>query len=406
MRCIVVGGGVIGNSVAWHLARDGHEVTLLERDRLGSGTTWHSAGNISWKPLPDHDQSVLYAYEAIPRVEAESGQQTGWLRTGRTYVARSEETLGTFAQFDADARARGVEARWLKPDEARALNPLIEPSAARGIWLCALSGRLAPADLAAAYAIAARRAGAKIVENAPVARLKRSDGRVTGVETANGVLTADRVVLAAGLWSRPLAASAGVALPQWPAQHFYTIVDAGMTLPRETPSFVSPDDLCYGREEVGHFLFGCFDEDALTVEPEDLPDPFAFTLFPPLWDKFAPYAERAAEVFPILRTAGIRRFINGPETFTPDGRPLIGALAGIEGLITASAFNSTGITWSAMAGALVADIVAERQSRFPAERYRPDRFGERAADADFLRAGTSKIVSGNYRVMGAGVAGS
>ncbi|MBS0561515.1 MAG: FAD-binding oxidoreductase [Proteobacteria bacterium] len=401
MKCIVVGGGVIGTSAAWHLARDGHAVTLLERDRLGSGTTWHSAGNISWKPLPDDDQSVLYAYETIPRVEAESGQQTGWLRTGRTYIARTDETLHKFEHFDAEARARGIAARWLKHDEARALNPLIEPSAARGIWLCSLSGRLAPADLTAAYAAAARRTGAKIVENASILRLIRAGDRVTGVQTSDGVLEADRVVLAAGLWSRTLAASAGVALPQWPAQHFYTIVDAGMTLPRETPSFVSPDDLCYGREEVGHFLFGCFDEDALTVEPEDLPEPFVFTLFPPLWDKFAPYAERAADLFPILRTAGIRKFINGPETFTPDGRPLIGALPGVEGLIAASAFNSVGITWSAMAGALVSDIVAERQSRFPAERYLPGRFGERAADADFLRAGTSWIVSGNYRVMGA-----
>lgn len=401
MKCIVVGGGVIGSSVAWHLARDGHDVTLFERDRLGSGTTWHSAGNISWKPLPDNDQSVLYAYETIPRVEAESGQMTGWLRTGRTYIARTDPTLAEIEHFDAAARERGIEARWLRPGEVRALNPLLDPTHARGIWLSSLSGRLAPADLTAAYAIAARRAGGKVVEGASVARLIRSGDQVTGVETTDGVVPADLVVLAAGLWSRNLAAGVGVALPQWPAQHFYTILDVGQTLPREMPSFVSPDDLCYGREEVGHFLFGVFDEDALTVEPEELPEPFAFTLFPPLWEKFAPYAERAAEIFPILHTAGVRRFMNGPETFTPDGRPLIGRVPELEGLIIASAFNSTGITWSAMAGALVSDIAAERATRFPADRYLPGRFGEQAADLAFLREGTSKIVSGSYRNMGA-----
>jgi glycine/D-amino acid oxidase-like deaminating enzyme len=400
MRCVIVGGGVIGASIAWHLARDGHAVTLFERDRLGSGTTWHSAGNISWKPLADHDQSVLYAYETIPRVEAESGQMTGWLRTGRTYIARSQETLSECERFNSVARDRGIAARWLEHEETRQLNPLLDPTPARGIWLCSLSGRLAPADFTAAYAIAARRAGAQVIEGAAVQRLCRAGDRITGVQTSNGFVAAELVVLAAGLWTRNLAASVEVALPQWPAQHFYTILDVAQKLPRETPSFVSPDDLCYGREEVGKFLFGVFDEDALTIEPEELPEPFAFTLFSPLWEKFAPYAERAAELFPVLNTAGVRTFINGPETFTPDGKPLIGAMPGIDGLIIASAFNSAGVTWSAMAGALISDIVAGRSSRFPAERYLPARLGDRAADSTFLREATSKIVSGHYRNMG------
>src|SRR6266849_1650766 len=157
MKIIVVGGGVVGASIAWHLARESAgEVTLLERDRLGSGTTWHSAGNITWKPLPDHDAQIVYALETIPRVEAESGRATGWLRTGRTFVARSERSLADFAEFDRAARERGIAARWLEPDETRRLNPLLDPAAARGIWLNPLSGRVNPADLTAAYAGAAR----------------------------------------------------------------------------------------------------------------------------------------------------------------------------------------------------------------------------------------------------------
>ena len=206
MKCVVVGGGVIGASIAWHLARDGHAVTLFERDRLGSGTTWHSAGNISWKPLPDHDQSVLYAYETIPRVEAESGQMTGWLRTGRTYIARSQATLSECERFDSVARDRGIPARWLEHEEARQLNPLLDPTPAGGIWLCSLSGRLAPADLTAAYAIAARRAGAQVIEGAAVQQLCRAGDRITGVQTtSDSFVAADLVVLAAGLWSRNLA---------------------------------------------------------------------------------------------------------------------------------------------------------------------------------------------------------
>src|ERR1700676_1873026 len=135
MKIIVVGGGVIGASIAWHLARDGAgEIVLLERDRLGSGTTWHSAGNITWKALPDHDAPILYALETIARVEAESGQATGWLRTGRSFIARSERSLADFAQFDLVARERGIAARWLEPAEASRLNPLLDPAAASGIW--------------------------------------------------------------------------------------------------------------------------------------------------------------------------------------------------------------------------------------------------------------------------------
>jgi len=401
MKIIVVGGGVVGASIAWHLARESTgEVTLLERDRLGCGTTWHSAGNITWKPLPDHDAQIIYALETIPRVEAESGRATGWLRTGRTFVARSERSLADFAEFDRAARERGIAARWLEPDETRRLNPLLDPAAARGIWLNPLSGRVNPADLTAAYAAAARRAGARIVEQAEVVRLALAGGSVVGVETADGRMAADLVVVAAGLWSRDLLAGIGVALAQWACRHFYVIADVSPPPARDMPSFVAPDDLIYGREEVGRLLFGCFDEDAITLDPEELPQPFSFTLLPPLWDKLAPYLERAIALIPALERAGIRHFVNGPETFTPDGRPLIGRIAGVEGLILATALNSTGVTWSAMTGALVADLAAGRAPRFDAARYDPLRFGAKAADVDWLKRQVSAIVSSGYRSLG------
>jgi glycine/D-amino acid oxidase-like deaminating enzyme len=400
MKILVIGGGVVGASIAWHLAREGvGEVVLLERDRLGSGTTWHSAGNITWKPLPDHDAQIMYALDTIARVEAESGRETGWLRTGRTFVARSERTLADFAEFDWAARERGIAARWLEPGEARRVSPLLDPAAARGIWLNPLSGRVNPADLTAAYATAARRAGARIVEQVEVTRLAVAGGCI-GVETAEGRMEADLVVVAAGLWSRALLDGIGVALAQWACQHFYVIADVSPAPSRDMPSFVAPDDLVYGREEVGRLLFGCFDEDAITLDPEALPQPFAFTLLPPLWDKLAPYIERAMRLIPALEAAGIRHFVNGPETFTPDGRPLIGRVAGVEGLIVATALNSTGVTWSAMTGALVTDLAAGRASRFDAARYDPRRFGAKAADATWLKSRVSAIVSSGYRSLG------
>jgi 4-methylaminobutanoate oxidase (formaldehyde-forming) len=398
MKCVVVGGGVIGTSIAWHLAKQGvGEVVLLERDRLGSGTTWHSAGNITWKPSRDHDAPILYAMDTLDRLKAEVGQETGWLKTGRMFIARSAETRRNFEAFDRTARERAIAARWIEPADAEALHPLLDPSAVEAVWLNSLSGRLNPADLTAAYASAARRAGATIRENIEVYGLSAVGGRVAGIETSEGLIVADAVVMAAGLWSRRLLEPLGVALAQWACEHFYVIADVSPHLARETPSFVAPDDLLYGREEVGRFLVGCFDENAKTLDPADLPKPFSFTLLPPDWDKIAPYFERASRLFPTLAQAPIRHFVNGPESFTPDGAPLIGRVGAIDGLFVATAMNSTGVTWSAMTGALVADLVTGATPRFDSRPYDPARFGDRGRDLDWLKAQISAVVSLGYR---------
>jgi glycine/D-amino acid oxidase-like deaminating enzyme len=398
MKCVVVGGGVVGTSIAWHLARQGlGEVTLLERDRLGSGTTWHSAGNITWKPTPSYDAPIQYAFETLGQLK-ENGHETGWLRTGRTFLAGTAGTRRLLEQFDGGARERGIASRWLDPGEARAVNPLLDPTAVEhGIWLNPLSGRLNPADLTASYASAARRAGARISENVEVLGVGVSAGRVTGVETSQGFVAADVVVAAAGLWSRGLLVPLGVALAQWPCEHFYLIAEVTPRLARETPSFVAPDDLIYGREEVGKLLVGCFDENAKTFDPASLPKPFSFTLFPPDWDKIGPYFERMMRMFPVLEKAPIQHFVNGPESFTPDGLPLIGRVPGIEGLLVATAMNSAGVTWSAMAGRLITDLVAGAEPKFEAGQYDPVRFGGRGADLEWLAAQVSGIVSQGYR---------
>jgi 4-methylaminobutanoate oxidase (formaldehyde-forming) len=398
MKCIVIGGGVVGASVAWHLAKRGiGEVVLLERDRLGSGTTWHSAGNITWKASRSHDAPILYALDAVARLTVETGQETGWLKTGRLFIAHSAETRRDFEAFDKAARERGIETRWIEPAEAARLNPLLDPSAVDAVWLNTLSGRLNPADLTAAYAGAARLAGATIREGVEVTGFSVSGGRATGVETTDGAIAGDIVVMAAGLWSRPLLEPLGIALAQWACEHFYVIADVSPRLARETPSFVAPDHLLYGREEVGHFLVGFFDENAKTLDPASLPMPFSFTLLPPDWDKIAPYFERAMRLFPVLEYAPIRRFINGPESFTPDGLPMIGPVDGIEGLFVATAMNSAGVTWSAMTGALIADMIADTPPSFDPTPYDPARFGDRGSDLGWLKAQVSAIVSQGYR---------
>jgi sarcosine dehydrogenase len=399
-RIVVIGGGVIGTSVAWHLAVAGAgDITLLERDRLGAGTTWHSAGNITW--LAYNDRQTLATLDAVATVVEESGQDTGWLKTGRLVLARDDAALESFAGSAGLAEERGYGSQMLSPAEAAKHHPLLDPSAIAGAWLNGLSGRLDPAGLVAAYAGAARKRGVTIRETCAVTGIATNNDKITGVETSDGPIAADTVVVCGGLWSRRVLAGCGVALPQWGCQHFYVIARMDPVLDRTTPSFVSPDYLVYGREEVGGLLFGCFDVDALTLDDDNgaPPDDFSFSLLEENWDKFAPYAESAATLFPALANAPITRFVNGPEAFTPDGQPLIGRTGDIDGLYVASAMNSGGVGSSGYAGQLISDLVTETKPRFDPGRYAPTRFGAQAGDETWLRDTIAQTPSSNYRKL-------
>ena len=397
-RIVVIGGGVVGCSVAWHLAKAGlGEILLVERDRLGSGTTWHSAGNVTWRPGAHHDAMVLYALDAVTALATETGQETGWLKTGRLFLAHGSDAITALQRYQAQAEQRGIGARMLTGAEAARLHPLLDGGAVAAAWLNPLSGRINPADLTAAYAKGARRHGAEILEGCTVTAIRNRNGRVAGVETTQGTFAADTVVVAAGLWSRGLLGPLGIPLAQWHCEHFYVIAEVSPRLARETPSFVVPEDLLYGREEVGGLLVGFFDENARIIQDGALPEPFSFTLLQPDWDKVAPYFEQAMRIFPPLQAAPIRRFVNGPESFTPDDLPLIGAAAGLPGLYVCTAMNSGGVTYSAGAGQIIADLLAEKEPRFSCAPFAPDRFGERARDFDWIKREVSAVVSRGYR---------
>jgi 4-methylaminobutanoate oxidase (formaldehyde-forming) len=397
-EAVVVGGGVIGCSVAYHLAKGGvRDVLLLERDRLGSGTTWHSAGNITWKPHDPSAGMVLYAYELLEALPGESGLETGWKQTGRLFLARGDGAMDSFRALAARAGEAGLDAPLLAPAGAAARNPLIDPDAIAGAWYNPRSGRLDPANYTAALARAAARRGARIVEGCPVAAIETRGGAVSAVETEQGRIETGAVVLCAGLWSRDLAGGLDVALAQWPTEHFYVIAEPAGGVARDMPAFICPENLIYGREEVGGFLWGCFDEDAKVLEPGDLPEGFSFSLLNEDWDKIMPYFEQVAEIFPALRDAPVRSFVNGPESFTPDGVPLAGPVAGTGGLYVASAMNSTGVTLAAGLGRMVADMVAGRPPAFDPARFAPGRFGPKARDEAWLKREVSGSPSRFYR---------
>lgn len=396
-KIAVVGGGVVGCSIAWHLAEAGAgDVTLFERDTVGSGSTWHSAGNINWKPIGDHDAPVRYMIETVARLTELTGQETGWRCPGRLFLARTDAGLKAFESSAHQARAARVEGEMLSPGEAASRHPLLDAGAIVGAWFNPMCGRVNPADLTAAFSRAARKAGAAIREGVTIGGIEVSGGKVTGLAINGAPMPFDDVVVAAGHWSRELLAAAGQPLAQRGCEHLYLIARPEPGLPRDVPSYVCPEDLIYGREETGGFLIGCFDRDAAVIEDGALPEPFTFALLEPAWDKIAPYYEKACELFPALTEAEIPNFINGPEAFTPDGLPLIGPLADVEGLFVATGMNSYGVTLAAAAGRIVADMLQGQTPTFDAGIYDPGRFGDKVRDEAWLREMASGAPSLGY----------
>jgi len=397
-RIAVIGGGVTGCSVAWHLKSRGlGDVHLFERDQLGSGTTWHSAGLVVWNPQGDYDAPVLYLLDLIQRLQKRTGLRSGWRETGRLYLARDAATMDGFSNFHTVSQDRGVDVRLLSPKEAVDYHPLLDASALNGACYNPKSGHLDPAGLVELFARSAKSLGVNIHQNTRVTELSTEAGRMKGVVTGDGEsLAFDDVIVCAGLWSVDLVSRLDIALAQGGCEHMYIIMDMTKRLPPNTPAFLSNADLIYGREEVGGILLGCFDADASVVDVDRLPDPFSFTLLNDNWDKFLPYFEAAAELFPAFNDAPVRSFINGPEAFTPDGNPLVGAANGTEGLWLCTGMNSHGVTISAAMGHIMADLLADTEPRFPTDTYTTDRFGDKARNPEWLKQKISDSPSGNY----------
>ncbi len=397
-RIAVIGGGVTGCSVAWHLKSRGlGDVHLFERDKLGSGTTWHSAGNITWNPQGDYDAPVLYLHDLIARLEEQTGLYSGWRETGRLYLARDAATMDGFLNFHGKARERGIDARLLSPKEAVGYHPLLNASALHGACYNPMSGYLNPAGLVELFARSSLSLGVNIHEHTRIRELSTGLGHLNGVVTGEGErLAFDDVVVCAGLWSADLVSSQDIVLAQGGCEHMYIIMEMPERLAPDTPAFLSSTDLIYGREEAGGFLLGCFDAGANVIDVGGLPDPFTFALLNDNWDKFAPYFEAAAEFFPAFNDAPIRSFINGPEAFTPDGNPFVGAANGLEGLWLCTGMNSHGVTISGATGHIIADLLADTEPRFSTDIYATDRFGEKARNPEWLKQKISESPSGNY----------
>ncbi|MEO0400392.1 MAG: FAD-binding oxidoreductase [Pseudomonadota bacterium] len=398
-KVAIIGGGVIGTSIAWHLAdRGGFDVSLYEREKLSSGTTWHSAGNITWGP--EEDQPDDYMMKLVDRLHEETGQDTGWRTTGRLHLACSDASMDALKLYVEDAKALGHAGQLFSGDEVTEFHPLASPEHIVGEWRNERSGRLNPTDLVNAFAKGARDKGVKIFENGPIKDVIVDGGRVRAIETFEDRIDADIVVMAAGLWSRDLLKRFDIHLGMSVLAHSYLIAETDPVLSRDTPSFECPEFSIFGREEVGRFLVGFFDDNAKVVDPKSLPELFSFALLQDDIDQIAPYYESAMRLFPALSEAPIRNIINGPETFTLDGDPIVGGFEYISGLYVACGMNSGGVTFAGMVGHHITDLLTGAKPRFTEYDMRPERFGDKARDEAWVDAEVSRVPYRTYTKQG------
>ncbi len=334
-RVVIIGGGVIGTSVAYHLTRLGWtDVLLLEQGSLSCGTTWHAAGLVG--PLRASESGtrlVQYSAELYARLEEETGQATGYKQVGGVIVARTEDRMVQLRRTAANAAAYDMECALLTPDEALEKWPVMAVDDLLGaLWLPG-DGKVNPTDLTMALARGARAGGARIVERARVLETLVADGpagpRVTGVRTESGVVEAEVVVNCGGQWAKALAEPLGVTVPLHSAEHFYVVTDGIDGVHPDLPLLRDPDGWTYFKEEVGGLVVGGFEPEAKPWRsPDDLPHPFEFQLLDEDWEHFSVLMDEAVRRVPVLAETGIRKFYNGPESFTPDNQFVMGAAPG------------------------------------------------------------------------------
>jgi 4-methylaminobutanoate oxidase (formaldehyde-forming) len=358
-QTVIIGGGIVGCSTAYHLAKMGRtDVLLLEQGKLTSGTTWHAAGLVGqMRPNRNMTQMSKYGIELYATLEAVTGLATGWKQCGSVNVARTPERMQVLRKQTAMASSFGVECHLISPSEAGDLYPIMRTDDLQGaIWLPG-DGKANPADLCMSLAKGARNRGVQIVEGIEVTGVLIAQGTAVGVKTTQGDVLCEVVVNCAGQWARQFGALAGVNVPLYAAEHFYIVTGKIAGVHPMLPVMRDPDGFIYYKEEVGGLVMGGFEPKAKPWKMDPIPSTFQFALLDEDWDQFEPLMTNAMHRTPALQTAEIKMLLNGPESFTPDGNFILGEAPELRNYFVCAGFNSAGIANSGGAGRLMAEWI-------------------------------------------------
>jgi len=399
-QVVVIGGGIIGCSTAYHLARDHKaDVVLLEQGRLTSGSTWHAAGLVGQLRSSASITRVLkYSVDLYKRLDAETGLATGWKMTGCLRLATTADRWTEFRRLATTARSFGMEMDLLSPAEVKAMWPLMETSDLVGASFLPTDGQASPSDITQSLARGARLNGARIVEGVRVTGFVMDGRRIAAVRTTQGDIACETVVNCAGQWARQVGAMAGITVPLQPVRHQYVITERLPGLAADAPTIRDPDRRTYFKEEVGGLVFGGYEPNPQPWTLGDVPDDWEFRLFDDDYDHFEQHMVQAIARVPALETVGIKQMINGPESFTPDGNFILGAAPECANLYVGAGFNAFGIASGGGAGWVLAEWAMRGEA--PLDLWTVDirRFSGLHADRQWVCDRTLEAYGKHYTV--------
>ncbi|HLO19442.1 MAG TPA: FAD-dependent oxidoreductase [Sphingomicrobium sp.] len=397
-KIVIVGGGIVGCSVAYHLGKMGlTDVLLLEQGKLTCGSTWHAAGLVGQlRTSANITQLLGYSVTLYDRLEQDTGLATGWKRNGGLRLACNAERWTEVKRQATTATSFGLEMHLLDPKEAQDLWPLMQVDDVVGAAFLPMDGQVSPTDFTMSLAKGARQGGVTIAEGVKVTGIDVEDGRVRAVTTDRGRVTCDKLVICGGQWSREIGRMAGVNIPLVSVQHQYLITESIDGVTSSMPTLRDPDRLTYWKEEVGGLVMGGYEPNPKPWATDRLPDNFEFQLLEDDLEHFEPLLELAAGRVPAMQTAGIKQFINGPESFTPDGNFILGEAPEVRGIFVGAGFNAFGIASGGGAGMALAEWVAKGEPPYDLWPVDIRRFGKNHLDTSWVRTRTLEAYAKHY----------
>lgn len=397
---VIIGGGIAGASVAYHLTKLGRkDVVLLEQNQLGGGTTWHAAGMVGRLRTTNTMTRInMASAELYAGLEKETGHSVGWKQVGSVIVGKSKDRMIQLERTCAMAELMGVEAHIVSADEAQQRWPLMRKDDLLGAAWLPHDGKVIPKEVPVALAKGAQNHGAKVIEGVRVLNLEHTAGRVTGVTTNQGSIKAELVVLTGGMWSRELALRGGVNLPLYPVEHHYIVTEPIEGAFDELPLGRDPDLCIYFRGEGNGIMLGAFQKFTKPWLVDKIPDDFAFKLLAPDWEKYEEPLAAGRWRIPALEKCSFEKFVNGPESFTPDNNWLMGETPELRNLFVMTGFNSIGIASSGGAGKYLAEWIIEGRPTMDLWSVDVRRFGPWANNRAFLRKRVTEVLGLHYQM--------
>ncbi|GAA3299966.1 GcvT family protein [Glutamicibacter nicotianae] len=391
VRTVIVGGGIIGSSIAYHLAAAGETDTLLlENNVVGSGTSWHAAGLVTGaRGSATMTKMAKYSLEFYRNLEEKSGLDVSFQRSGSLSVARTAGRVDELLYAKDVADQQGIATEWLTPDRYKEVWPLASHTGVLGALLLPEDGHVNPGYATVAFAKLAHQLGVQVRENVDVQQILRDDERVVGVLTDQGPVHCERVVLAAGLWTRDLAITAGVNVPLYAAEHIHVRTGEIAGASPDLPVYRDLDNSYYIRHEAGRLLIGAFEPNGLPRPVEDISRE-GFAEFEPDWEHFAPIRKKAEATVPNLTSAGYERFLNAPESFTPDANFALGPTSEFPNLFVAAGFNSQGIIYAPGVGKELSKWIISGTPGFDSSTVDIQRFSRHQNNRRYLKARTKE----------------